>query len=102
MQEIQNAQLAAFSGERNDYGSLGFIRCLGIACNGTLIEDETEWRWFHDMSPGLKKRLISLGIYEFADAEMCRRCLSSALSLPRYSLSDLVVFVCLLGKRFLP
>ena len=102
MKVIKDSELDAFRGDKNDYGGLGLVRCLGIACRGTLIDDTVEWDWFKDMSDGLKIRLRSLGIYEYDDAERCRSCLQSSLSLTQYSLSDLVVFVCLLDKSYLP
>jgi hypothetical protein len=54
MKIIKNSELDAFRGDKNDYGGLGLVRCLGIACRGTLIDDEIEWQYFRDMSDGLK------------------------------------------------
>ena len=98
MASIQSHELDAFAGDRKDYGSLGLVRCLGHVCNAGLVDDETEWLWLRDSSSNLKNRIKKLGIYDFADAEQCRSCIQSALQLSRYSLSDLVVYVCLLDK----
>ena len=97
MATILSHELDAFAGNRIDYGSLGLVRCLGHVCNAVLVDDKTEWLWLRDSSPNLK-RIKKLGIYDFADAEQCRSCIQSALQLSRYSLSDLVVYVCLLDK----
>ena len=99
MATIQSHELDAFAGDRKDYGSLSLVRCLGHVCNAVLVDDKTEWLWLRDSSQYLKLRIRKLGIYDYADAEQCRSCIQSALQLSRYSLSDLVVYVCLLDKR---
>ena len=78
--------------------SLGFIRCLGLAFQSTMIDSEQEWRWLRDMSTGIKRRLQTLGIYEYEEAQTCRKCLQASLTLTEYSLYDLVVFACSVDK----
>ena len=102
MKLLQECNIDACRGGANDYGSMGLIRCLGIVFESNLIDDEIEWAWLRRCSTGVTARLRSLGLYEYVDAERCRRCLQASLKLSQYSLSDLVVFVCLLGRVRLP
>ena len=102
MKIMQEAKVEAFRGGASDYGSLGFIRCLGLAFESTMIDNEEEWMWLRDMSRGIKRRLQTLGIYEYEEAQTCRKCLRASLTLTEYSLSDLVVFACLVDKTRLP
>ena len=102
MKIMQEAKVEAFKGGVSDYGSLGFIRCLGLAFESTMIDNEEEWMWLRDMSRGIKRRLQTLGIYEYEEAQTCRKCLQASLTLTEYSLSDLVVFACLVDKTRLP
>ena len=95
---LEQGRIDAFKGA--DYGSLGFIRCFGLALNKVMIENEQEWRYLRQMSWGIKVRLQKLGLYAYSEAEKCRSCLQSSLSLRQYSLSDLVVFVCLIDKAY--
>ena len=81
---------------------MGLIRCLGIVFECTLIDDEIEWSWLRCTSTDIEARLKSLGLYEYVEAERCRRCLEASLKLSQYSFSDLVVFVCLLDRVHLP
>ena len=102
MNLLQECKIDAFRGGKTDYGSMGLIRCLGIVFERTLIDDEIEWTWLRRCSTGVTARLRSLGLYEYVDAEPCRRSLQASLKLSKYSLPGLVVFVCLLDRVHLP
>ena len=102
MQSLRACKIKAFRGGKTDYGSMGLIRCLGIVFESTMVDDEIEWTWLRQTSKGIAARLQSLGLYECGDAERCRQCLQASLKLSQYSLSDLVVFVCLLDRVHLP
>ena len=95
---VQEAKLEAFKGGASVYGSLGFIRSLGLAFHTTMVDNEQEWRWLRDMSTGIRRRLQTLGIYEYEEAQTCRKCLQASLTLTEYSLYDLVVFACSVDK----
>ena len=46
MQILDGYQITAFRGGNAELGSMGFIRCLGIVFDCTLINDESEWHGF--------------------------------------------------------
>ena len=102
METLKDCKIKAFRGDKTDYGSMGLIRCLGIVFECTLIDDEIEWSWLRCTSTDIEAQLKSLGLYEYVDAERCRRCLQASLKLPQYSFSGLVVFLCLLDRVRLP
>jgi hypothetical protein len=93
--------LRGLSGKKHNYGSIGFIRCLAEAFSTTMCNDETEWLYLRSMSAGLAVRIRSLGLWEYGNASRCRLALAASTQCTTYSLSDMVVFVCLVDKSFL-
>ena len=100
LRNSENGPVEAFKAKKGDYGSLGFVRSIGEAFGKKIDDDEDEWNYLRAMSAGIKGRLKKLGLYKYSDAEECRACLQSAVRVANYSLSDLIVYVCLLDKEY--
>ena len=91
--------LKGLAGKKHNYGSIGFIRCLAESFCIPMCNDDLEWVYLRSMSSGLAQRIRKLGSWDYCDASKCRLALVASASLSTYSLSDMVVFVCLVDKK---
>jgi len=90
------ADLESYKGEDTIYATLGLVRLLGLMYGKKFEDSPSDWKKMSRMSLGVRKKLDILGLQEHADAIECRNHLRQTLKLCDYSLSDLIVFVCLL------
>ena len=96
---FHKAGLSSYTGADSSYATLGLIRLIGLMA-GKKIEDSPEdWKKMSRMSIEVRNKLKELGLFDHGEAIKCRNHLRQALTLRDYTLSDLVIFVCLLPKQ---
>jgi hypothetical protein len=96
---FQKADLKSYTGEDASYATLGLVRLLGLMYNKKFEDSKPDWSKMRRMSGAMGEKLKTMGLYEHTDAIECRNALRKVLKLSDYSLSDLIIFVCLLPKE---
>ena len=77
------------------YSSVGLCRGLVVAQDKNLEENASTWQFLQSMTVAVNAKVRELGLEQYSDAREACSALKEALGVPRYGLSDLVMFVCL-------
>ena len=80
---------------RPDYGHIRICRLFLYAMSYNEVDCEEEWKVYRKCSRCVKKEYERLGIKTYAQALTTRNFMRQLLGMPRYSLSDLTVYICL-------
>ena len=96
---IDDANLSTFDGQRC-YKNVRLIRALCLLMNKPMKDTVASWVILRSMSSSESEKLKSYGVYSYERAIQFRDSLRSRLNGPRYTLNDLVCFVCLVDSSF--
>ena len=96
MDIMREGGLHSMRGDNDAYGCLGVLRLLAsVLHENNFADSEPDWLELRAMSKGVQEKLKSFQLWEHKDAVSARNTLRKVLNSRRYSLSDLVCFVCL-------
>ncbi|CAK0875546.1 unnamed protein product [Prorocentrum cordatum] len=96
MDIMREGGLHSMRGDNDAYGCLGVLRLLASVLHENNFADSgPDWDELRAVSKGVQEKLKSLQLWEHKDAVSARNSLRIVLRNRRYSLSDLVCFVCL-------
>jgi hypothetical protein len=100
LSELEDAELQAYSGSKRQYASVRFARML-IHCSGcTFADTEDDWDILRSMTKHVSDTAKAFGIFHYADALVMRNAMrkrkAGLRSHKLYSLSDLVIYMCLI------
>ena len=76
---------------------MGLCRGLVVAQDKNLEENASTWQYLQSMTVAVQTKVRALGLETYSEAREACAALKVALGVPRYGLSDLVMFVCLRG-----
>ena len=98
MGSLEDVGMKAYTGAKSSYASIGWVRVLAIMFNRKFIDCQLDWKYFRGMSCNIGEKLSALGLFEYDAAIACRNALRQKLRQPKYSLTDLIVYVCLMKR----
>ena len=96
---IDDANLSTFDGQRC-YKNVRLIRALCLLMNKPMKDTVESWKILRSMSASVSEKLKSYGAFSYEGAMKFRDSLRSRLNEPRYTLNDLVCFVCCIDSAF--
>ena len=79
------------------YSRIGLLRGLVLAQGKSLHEDANAWATLSTVSLGIRKKIQHWHLITYEEAVAATRAIAKAISATDYSLSDLVMCVCLAG-----
>ena len=90
--------MKAYSGKKTQYSSVRFVRMLVHVSQGRFADTVDDWVILRAMSPHVKTAVRHYGLERHDDAVAMRDAMrrSNPSVKGGYSLSDLVIFLCLL------
>lgn len=108
LSELENANLESYTGNKMHYASVRFMRSLMHTSHTKFADSEGDWDIFRSMTKHVKEQIHAFGIDRYRDAIAMRNSMRQACRtagrgyshrLIGYSLSDLVIFVCLIKNK---
>ena len=95
---LKKFKCGLYSGRRGRYTSIRFLRTLLNIYHIEPMDSEEDWKTLRTMSCHVKAKLTKFNINTYAAALRVRDLMRSALQNNRYSLNDLITFVCLVPE----
>ena len=97
LSELQDADLVAYSGRKNQYASVRFVRMLVQVSNCRFADTADDWGILRAMTVHVRGAVVHYGLERYEDAIQVRNAMRRAAKTKGgYSLSDLIIFLCLL------
>jgi hypothetical protein len=92
---IKDSGNALYTGSP-DYKNIRICRSLVSMFQLQFADTEADWFLWRAMSPSVKSKLLSRGIWTFPSAVRFRNAMRVKLSDPQYGFADLMCYICLL------
>jgi hypothetical protein len=98
LSELRIAKMTAYSGSDTQYASVRFVRMLVHVSGKSFADSLEDWRILRSMSPHVRGAVLHYGLQRHEDAVAMRDAMrrSNGSAAGKYSLSDLVIYLCLL------
>ena len=95
---LKKFKCGLYAGRRGRYTFIRILRTLLSIYHIEPMDSEEDWKTLRTMSCYVKAKLIKLNINTYAAALQVRDHMRSALQNDRYSLNDLMTYVCLVPE----